>query len=171
MEKLLKSACKSPSRKTQYALTTEKGSRLFKISEHLLSNTNAFKKHFNETKSLYVFYILKLWMRFPLKGIWKTLLSKNVGQKESQRDKSREDVQGQRGSKVPYFLHQEIIVTLLTWNMGFGYSHSRGSGGYLVCSIKGEGLFWEQDNICHNSLHFSLYFPHSFPHWSWNPKC
>ena len=59
MEKLLKSACKSPSRKTQYALTTEKGSRLFKISEHLLSNTNAFKKHFNETKSLYVFYILK----------------------------------------------------------------------------------------------------------------
>lgn len=56
MEKLLKSACKSPSRKTQYALTTERGSRLFKIPEQLLSNT---VKHFNETKSLYVFYILK----------------------------------------------------------------------------------------------------------------
>lgn len=123
-----------------------------------------------EQRFLYILHFEVVDEISPVRHL-KNLAFKECGSKGVSKGQEQGGCRGQRGSKVPYFLHQEIIVTLLTWNMGFGYSHSRGSGGYLVCSIKGKGLFWEQDNICHNSLHFSLYFPHSFPHWSWNPKC
>ena len=107
-----------------------------------------------------MFYILKLWTTFSLKGIWKISLSKNVGQKASIGDKSRGDVWGQRGSllftkkSLPLCWHEVQGLSVVTVKEG---------GVTLNAESKGRVCFGGQDSIWHSTLRFPLILPFHFP--------